>query len=42
VRKWLSLEFSTMVIWNCRGRQRMAAAERTFMAIQRSSKVPIE
>ena len=42
VRKWFSSEFSTTVIWNCRGRQRIAAAESTFIAIQRSSKLFVE
>jgi hypothetical protein len=29
------LEFSTTVTWNCRGRQRIAAIDRTFIATQR-------
>jgi hypothetical protein len=39
VRIWLSLEFSTTVTWNCRGRQITAAADRKHSVSQRAPKV---
>src|SRR3546814_11712007 len=39
VRRWFSSAFSTTVIWNCRGRQMIAVADRKVSATQRVPKV---
>ncbi len=39
VRRWFSSAFSTTVIWNCRGRQTIAVADRKVRATQRVPKV---